>query len=127
MADAVTTQILHDGPRNAVIKFTNISDGTGEAAALKVDVSTLGGAPSRVTIERIWAHTQGMSVDILWDATTDVLAMNIPDAQAIDLNLRDIGGIPNNAGAGITGDIMFTTVGHAAGDRYTIILGLKKG
>ena len=68
-----------------------------------------------------------MSVDILWDATTDVLAMNIPDAQAIDLNLRDIGGIPNNAGAGITGDIMFTTVGHAAGDRYTIILGLKKG
>ena len=30
MADAVTTQIIQDGPKNAVIKFTNISDGTGE-------------------------------------------------------------------------------------------------
>lgn len=127
MADAVTTQILNDGPRNAVIKFTNISDGTGEAAALKVDVSALSGAPSRATIERIVAHTSGMSVDILWDATTDVLAINIPDAQAVDLDLCKIGGIPNNGGAGVTGDIMFTTVGHTAGARYTIILFLKKG
>ena len=38
MADAVTTQIIQDGPRNAVIKFTNISDGTGESAVDKVIV-----------------------------------------------------------------------------------------
>ena len=41
MADAVTTQIIQDGPRNAVIKFTNISDGTGESAVDKVIVGNL--------------------------------------------------------------------------------------
>lgn len=127
MADQVTTQILNDGARNAVIKFTNISDGTGEAAVVKVDPTTLSGAPTRVTIERIVAMTAGMSVDILWTATAAVLALHIPDLQCVDLNFRDIGGIVNNAGAGVNGGIAFTTVGHAAGDRYTVLLYLKKG
>lgn len=126
MADNVTTQILVDGPRNAVIKFTNISDGTGEAQVTKVNPATLSGAPSRVSIERIQAWTAGMGVDILWDATADVLAMHIPDLQASDVDLRDVGGIPNNGGAGVTGFIQFTTVAHTLGDRYTIILYLKK-
>ena len=43
MADAVTSQIIFDGTRTAVMKFTNISDGTGESAVLKVDVSALTG------------------------------------------------------------------------------------
>ena len=30
MADAVTSQTIIDGPKTAVLKFTNISDGTGE-------------------------------------------------------------------------------------------------
>ena len=126
MADTVTTQILVDGPRNSVIKFTNISDGTGEAAVDKVVPANLSGAPSRVTIERIQAWTNGMGVDILWDATADVLALHMPDLQFNDVDLRDFGGIKNNGGAGVTGNIQFTTVGHTAGDRYTIILYLKK-
>ena len=32
MADAVTSQTLVDGPRDLVMKFTNLSDGTGESA-----------------------------------------------------------------------------------------------
>jgi len=43
MADAVTSQVVFDGTRTAVMKFTNISDGTGETAVLKVDVSALSG------------------------------------------------------------------------------------
>ena len=39
MADAVTTQTIIDGERNCVMKFTNVSDGTGESAVAKVDVS----------------------------------------------------------------------------------------
>ena len=30
MADAVTSQTIEDGGKNLVMKFTNISDGTGE-------------------------------------------------------------------------------------------------
>ena len=41
MADAVTSQTLQDGDKSVVMKFTNISDGSGEAAVKKVDVSAL--------------------------------------------------------------------------------------
>ena len=75
MADAVTTQKIHDGDRQAVFKFTNISDGTGEAAVVKIDVSTLQ-AESRtnrpctsVAISRIYYDLSGMSVDVLWDVS----------------------------------------------------------
>ena len=41
MADAVTSQTLQDGDKSVVMKFTNISDGSGESAVKKVDVSAL--------------------------------------------------------------------------------------
>ena len=41
MADAVTSQTIIDGSKTAVLKFTNVSDGTGESAVTKVDVSAL--------------------------------------------------------------------------------------
>ena len=130
MADAVSTQTLIDGDRVAILKFTNISDGTGETGALKVDVSTLsapaGKVCSSVAIERVYASTVGMGVDILWDATTDVVALTLGQDQFFEYQFDDIGGLWNNAGAGRTGDIMFTTVGAAAGDRYTIILYVSK-
>ena len=55
MADAVTSQTIQDGERKAVLKFTNISDGTGEANVVKVDVSALtansaGKACTKVTV-----------------------------------------------------------------------------
>ena len=34
MADAVTSQTIFDGERKAIMKFTNVSDGTGETAVL---------------------------------------------------------------------------------------------
>lgn len=120
---AVTIQKLHDGPKNAVFAFTGED---AEAAVTKVDVATLAGLPSRVSIEKIKFSTQGLAVNILWDATTDVLAWVIPPDVTDELDFRDFGGLKNNAGAGITGNIAFSTVGHAAGDTYTIILYLKK-
>ena len=127
MADAVTSQTILDGDRLVIQKFTNISDGTGETAALKIDVSTLnpdqfGHACNGVKINKIWAQTYGMAVDILWDATTDVIADTIPADVMYKMCFSDFGGIPNNSGAGKTGDVLFTTVGASSGDRYTIIL-----
>lgn len=126
MADAVTSQTLVDGDRNVVIKLTNISDGTGESAVLKVDVSALNGAPSRVRLEKIIYSTAGMGVDLLWDATADVLAWHLPADTTDTIDFCEIGGIQNNAGTGITGDLLLTTVGHTAGDRYTIVLHMRK-
>jgi hypothetical protein len=38
------------------------------------------------------------------------------------MSYADFGGISNNSGAGVTGDVLFSTVGASNGDRYTIIL-----
>jgi len=67
MADAVATQTIQDGQKMVVQKFTNVSDGTGESAVVKVDVSALaanarGDACTGVTIEKIWWQCIGMKV-----------------------------------------------------------------
>lgn len=124
MADLVTSQTLIDGPRNVVMKFTNTSDGTGESAVLKVDVSTLSGAPARVTVKRVHYSVAGMVARLLWDATTDVTILDLQGDGHFDAEC--FGGLWNNAGTGITGDIMLTTVGHTAGDSYSIILEMVK-
>ncbi len=126
MADAVTTQTILDGSFKIVVKFTNISDGTGEAAVNKVDVSALTPAATKVKITRITFTTGGMDVQILWDATANVLAYTLAKDQSGVLDFRSVGGLINNAGTGVTGDILFTTAGHTAGDSYSIILEIDK-
>jgi len=127
MADAVTSQTILDGERLFIAKFTNISDGTGETGVIKIDVSTLnpnsfGLACNGVKINKIYGTTHGMEVRILWDATTDQFAWQIPQNSNYLMDLSSFGGIPNNAGAGKTGDVLFTTSDQSAGDMYTIVL-----
>ena len=131
MADAVATQILFDGERMAIMKFTNISDGTGETKVVKVDASALtpsafGKACDGVTITKIHALTHGMEVDMYWDATTDVLIAVIPQNQMYSMDLTQFGGLWNNAGAGKTGDVLFSTRDTSLGDTYTVVLEMVK-
>jgi hypothetical protein len=131
MADAVATQILFDGERKAIMKFTNLSDGTGETKVLKVDASALNPssfskACDGVTITKIYAMTHGMEVALYWDATTDVVITVIPQNTNYVSDYECFGGLWNNAGAGKTGDILFSTQDASAGDTYTIILEMVK-
>ena len=130
MADAVATQILVDDARRAILKFTNISDGTGESGVVKVDVSTLssyqGQACTSVSVNKIDAVTAGMGLNMLWDATTDVLILTLGEADFVTFDFSRFSGLTNNAGAGKTGDILFTTVGAASGDRYTVVMEVLK-
>lgn len=130
MADAVTTQILMDGAQRAVFKFTNISDGTGEAGVVKIDVSALtpfqGEPCTGVSIQRVDVITSGMGINMLWDATTDVIALTFGDADFVSLDFSRFGGITNNAGTGKTGDLLFTTIGASSGDRYTVVIEVLK-
>ena len=41
MADAVTSTTLVDDVKKSVLRFTNVSDSTGESAVAKVDASAL--------------------------------------------------------------------------------------
>lgn len=122
MADAVTSQTLVSGKRNAVMKFTNLSDGTGESAVKKVDMSDLGA--SSLKVAKIHYSVTGMVVTLLWDADTDVRMVDLNGDGCFDFT--GFGGLINNAGTGVTGDINLTTVGHTSGDNYTIILEMIK-
>ena len=131
MADAVTTQTIIDGERNCVMKFTNVSDGSGESAVARVDVSALaananGTACSEVRIMRVSHAIVGMSVQLFFNASTNVLAMELAESSNGHMDFKDFGGIPNNAGSGKNGDILFTTKGHSSGDTYSITLEMTK-
>lgn len=132
MADSVTSQTLIDGERLAVMKFTNVSDGTGESAVLKVDVSALkasasGAACNRVTVTKIYIANHGMEVRMFWDASTDVPFFLSSSGATQTLDMTCFGGIVNNGGTGVTGDIMFSTADASSGDTYWVILEMVKG
>lgn len=121
---AASNQILVDGIRNVVTKHVFTYDAADETAVTKVDVSALVGAPSTVKINKIHYNVFGMTVQLLWDATADVPIVALQGDGCMDLT--GFGGLYNNAGAGVTGDIQFTTTGGAAGDSYSIILEMQK-
>ena len=128
MADAVTKTTVEDGPKRALIYCTNTSDGSGEAAVVKVDVSALsslqdGTACTGVRIQKIVFSNVGMGVKLLWDASTDVIAVELPADYSDTLDYSDMSGLPNVAASGgNTGDIQLTTVGHSSGDTYSVVL-----
>ena len=125
MADAVASQILEQGERNLVYKFTNKSDGTGESAVLKVDVSALSPACNEVSILWIQYDISGMEVELLWDADTDVSILKLSAGQGV-MDFRTVGGLTNNAGTGVTGDVKLTTTNHTSGDSYNIVIHFRK-
>ncbi len=132
MADAVATQTIQDGGNTAIFRFTNVSDGSGESAVAKIDVSALavdpvtGAACTKVSIQKIYYSTIGMGVKIFFNASTNVLAWQLNADWADTLDLSDFTGIPNNAGSGVNGDILFTTVDHSSGDVYNIVMQVRK-
>jgi hypothetical protein len=131
MADAVTSTTILDGDRKAVIQLTNTSDGTGESAVTKVDVSALSARSDGATctgckIEKIVYTTFGMSVKLLWDATTDTIALDLNSGYSDSFDFSDFSGLQNTSGSGKTGDIKLTTTGHASGDSYVIVLTILK-
>ena len=131
MADALTSQVIQDGPRNAILKFTNVSDGTGQTLAVLVDVSTLSADPltkqvcNGVTLQSITYSNVGMGVKLFWDATTNIPLLNLLTDWSDQLDFSDFG-IPNDAAAGKTGDILVTTSAASVGDTYTLVLTLTK-
>ena len=101
MADAVTSQTLMDGERIAIMKFTNISDGTGENAVTKVTVSSLAASGSGrpctgVIVSKISSVCHGMEVRMYWDADTDVpFFLSTVNTNYMN-DFSNFGGIKNN-------------------------------
>ena len=118
---ASVLQTLIDGSRNLVVK----AYGTGAVTAETiVDVSSYVPASTKVRIMKAtWRSDPTLLGGILyWDATADVVAMSL-SAGGETLDFTAFGGLVNNAGAGVTGDIQLTTTGTGS---YSLILEMVK-
>lgn len=135
MAWTTAVRKIVDGPKRAVIHVTGVSDGSNEISDLAVvDVNNLNDIGinkpcTKVQLEKIKYTTVGMTSVILeWEANADVVAWVLPGAQEGEQDFSKFGGITNNAGSGITGDLVLTTVGgnDAATDRLSLIIEVSK-
>lgn len=130
MADAVTTIVTNNGAKNYIARFTNISDGTGESAVIKIDKSTLvnemGFEPAKLAIaEASWSIQGFSSVRILWDHTADDTGLVLSAGNGYR-SYQDKGYLNDPGTAGGTGDILFTTAGALSGATYDINLTVVK-
>ena len=139
MADVVTSQTIVDtAGTKTVMKFTNISDGSGETLVTKMDESELTFMTEDATkkIAKIyWSinTTNGKSgVEISWAGSgTSSADATIGFFSGTGFHDYNVGGnsIPNNAtltaNTSPAGDVLFSTKGFVAGDNYTIILEVR--
>ena len=125
MADTVDSKVIHSGRRYGV-HITNVSDGTGESAVVKVDISTLtdpnGAVCTKFQVDRIEYNIQGFtSVRLFWDHTTDDELAVLPAGSGV-MDWSVGGGKKDPASAGGTGDIVLTTAGAIANATYDITI-----
>lgn len=130
MVDVVNTQVVENGIVNFITHLTNVSDGTGESAVIKVDKSTLVGPqlaePSSLALEWIRWSIQGFSsVRLFWDHTTDDEMMVLAAGNGYE-DFRPSGRLQDPATAGDTGDVLLTTAGAVSGATYDITAAFRK-
>jgi hypothetical protein len=126
MANSLTTQIITDGPRNATVKVTGVLDTSNQASVAILDVAALFPVPVSVNIMHLdYSISDQLEVQLLWDATTPVVIL--PIAGRGRMSFIDFGGLPNNAGVGVTGKINLLTTGWASGIQiFSIVLEVVK-
>lgn len=135
MANTVTITTLSRSQRKVVLYVTILSDGTEETATVLYDSSAQcalikdkdGVAladPLTCHLNKVYYSVTSTTalVHLLFDATTDVLAVGIPFDKAGCMDFSACGGLKNYAGTGITGDISITTTNMNAGETITLVL-----
>jgi hypothetical protein len=142
MADVVTTQLLENGPRRVVYKFTNVSDGTGETGVVKIDPTSSGPLGVVEQGQTIYPGIHLKIVDMAYDIRAMAVRMQWDASSAVDIWIASgdgagpfsfldsragFQGIVNPDTTGATGKILFTTIGANLNASYSIILALVKG
>ena len=139
MADVVTSQTIVDtSGTKTVMKFTNISDGSGETLVTKMNASTLTFMTedaNRVVAKIWWAinTTNGKSgVELLWagsGTSSSDATIGFFSGRGYHDYFTSGNSIPNNAtltaNTSPAGDILLSTKGFVAGDNYTIIIEVR--
>lgn len=129
MVDTVTTQTAFNGLRRKTIHITGISDGTGETGVVKVDRSTFvdsnGATPNTIHVLSLrWNIQTYTYIKLAWHHNAADVTLALLSSNGYE-NYEFFGGIKDtdttNADAA-DGDIILTTVGHAANATYDITI-----
>ena len=127
MADTVTVVKLFEGAKHVYFHFTNKSDGTGESAVTKIDISTLtsdGRTPVSLSLIDIAGNVSGFDfAELLWDHTVDVCISVL--SGDVSTSYDSMGG-NHDTGTGGTGDILLTTAGGAVNSSYDLVTKWRK-
>ena len=102
---AVVLHEIIDSDFEYFLKVT--TTGTNSAASI-FDASDAEGAATdpRVSITGI-AWSVAAQTDIIWDATSNVVALSLSGSGKVGF-ADGVPSIPNNAGSGVTGDVLIT-------------------
>lgn len=120
-------QTISDERTRVIRKITIPSGGDAEISAnLALDISTFTTSLTATSckIMRLWWSLDGFAASLLWDASSDVTAVVLTGSGYHDYT--DLGGLTNNAGSGITGDILLSTLGVGTADSGYIVLDCAK-
>ena len=118
---AVSAVILSDKDFETTVKVTTTSTNTN---ALIVDASELEGAASNPRLAIVACQwTTGNQTNILFDATSNDVALSLNGNGAYNVGAQSMPSIPNPGSSGATGDILLTNGSASVG---TIWLKLRK-
>ena len=118
---AVDAVILSDKSFETVVKVT--TTGTNSAASI-VDASALEGAASNPRLSIVACQwTTGSQTNILFDASSNDVALSLNGNGAYNIGAQAMPSIPNPASSGVSGDILLTNGSASVG---TIWLKLRK-
>ena len=118
---AVSAVILKDTDFETVVKVT--TTGTNSAASI-VDASALDGASTNPRLAIVACQwTTGSQTNILFDASSNDVALSLNGNGAYNTGSQSMPSIPNPASSGATGDILLTNGSASVG---TIWLKLRK-
>lgn len=120
------------GNNRVVVRFTGVSDGTGETDVVKVDLDLLkttnGKVPQRTVVESVSWHVFHLTCVLEWDRSphAEIIRINENGTENTgSISWKDVGGNLDPGLDDATGDILLTTTNCANGDNYDITLTLR--
>lgn len=123
MANSVQVQTLVDSERNLVIKLVGLLDTSNVSLATLIDPALVAAVnasglnsqqPTKVAIKKVTYDVEdGLAVNLYWDATADVPIWRFVGRGFV--MGEHIGFLQNNAGAGVTGKVLYDTDGYSSG------------
>lgn len=129
MPNTLTVSYQFLGDIRAIYKFHIASDSTDDTGEDLIDITaqdSMGWTTCKVNWVKAWGT---LGVAVLWEATADKPLFSFGAsgvAYDVDMNFKYFGGLRNDAGTGVTGDLVYSTLDSSNLEEATIIMELER-